>query len=546
VSGNVSPPPPGSNGTYYLGAVVDPGNSRVELIEDNNTHSGYVLGVGSLPDFVITAVTGPDSVASGQSFKAQVTVCNQGTQPGNSNVTVLLSRDELIGVPGPSGDSDDAYVGRDVVGTLTPGQCTTVPVNGAVYPPDFRGAYYLGARVDPVNGGFELNSANNTSSGYRVGVGSLPDFVVTAVTGPDSVAKGATFTASFTVCNRGQLAQAANVNVYLSADGTIRVPAPSQPPEDYLLASVAGINLSVGACVNRSVSVTLPPALEGGYTLGAVADPANLRPESIEDNNTLAGSRLGVGDAPDFAVTDVTSVEMTVNPGMILPIDTTLCNRGRLGGAVDVDLYLFASPATAGTQAPASPEAYVLGRTPGVSLAARACVTHPLLGTVPALVPEGTYFLGAVVDPLKVRTELIEDNNVLTGSRIAVGVGPELIVAGVIGPASVRLGATFTATVDVCNRGLVPATTDVDLFLSADTTVRLPTPPRAPEDFFLGTVPRVTLAAGTCVSRSLPVRANVPSTGGYYVGAAVDPRFTIAEFFEDNNTLAFGFISVTP
>jgi subtilase family serine protease len=472
-----------------------------------------------------------------------VTVCNQGTQPGNSNVTVLLSGDDLIGVPGPSGP-DDIFVGKGSVGTLSPGQCTTVPVTGPAFPSP--GAYFLGAMVDPGVSGVELNSANNTSSGYRVGVGTLPDFVVTAVTGPDSVAKGATFTANFTVCNRGQSSQVANVSVYLSADGTIRVPAPPQPPEDSLLATVTNIGVSFGACVNRSVSVTLPSVPEGGYTLGAVVDPANLRPELIEDNNTLAGSRLGVGDPPDFVVTAVTSAEMTVKPGLSLPTSTTVCNRGRLSGVVDVELYLFASPATAGTQAPPSPEAFFLGRMTGVSLAVGACATRPLIGSVPGTVPEGTYFLGAVADPLKVRTELIEDNNVLTGSRIGVGVGPELVVTSVTGPASVRLGATFTASVAVCNRGSVAATTDVDLFLSADTTIRLPTPPRAPEDTFLGTVSGVALAAGQCSTRSLSVRATVPSTGSYYVGAAVDPRFTTAEFFEDNNTLAFGVVSVAP
>ncbi|QSQ26699.1 hypothetical protein JY651_17970 [Pyxidicoccus parkwayensis] len=546
VTGNAYPPSPGTDGVYFLGAVVDPGNTRVELIEDNNTHSGYVLGVGNRPDFVVTEVTGPYSVASGQSLTAQVTVCNQGTQSGNSYVTLLLSGDDLIGTPGPSGSTDDIFVGRVNVGTLNPGQCTTVPVSGSVNPSGTSGAYFLGAQVDPGTSGVELNYANNTSSGYRLGVGKLPDFVVTAVTGPDSVAKGATFTASFTVCNRGQFSQAANVSVYLSADGTIRVPAPPLPPEDYLLATVANINVAFGTCVSRSVSVTLPSTLEGGYTLGAVVAPANAMPELIEDNNTLAGSRLGVGDQPDFVITAVTSTELTVKPGMILPTSTTVCNRGRLSGVVDVELYLFASPATAGTQAPASPEAFFLGRMTGLSLAAGACLTRPLTGSVPGVVLGGTYFLGAVADPLKVRTELIEDNNVLTGSRIGVGAGPELVVTSMTAPTSVRLGATFTASVVVCNRGSLTATTDVDLFLSADTTIRLPTPPRAPEDTFLGTVSGVALAAGQCATRSLSVRATVPSTGGYYVGAAVDPRFTIAEFFEDNNTQAFGFISVTP
>jgi hypothetical protein len=48
-------------------------------------------GVGNKADFIVTSVKGPASVQSGQSFTAQVTVCNQGQQGDSTEVGVFLS-----------------------------------------------------------------------------------------------------------------------------------------------------------------------------------------------------------------------------------------------------------------------------------------------------------------------------------------------------------------------------------------------------------------------------------------------------------------------
>ena len=123
VNGPAYPPPPGGDGPYYLGAVIDPQNAQPELIEDNNSSSGYRMGVGNAPDFVVKSVTGPASAQPWQSVTAQVEVCNEGTADGSTDVEVYLSTDDVItppyGVPQRAGlpvrDGADAMADEGAV-----------------------------------------------------------------------------------------------------------------------------------------------------------------------------------------------------------------------------------------------------------------------------------------------------------------------------------------------------------------------------------------------------------------------------------------------
>jgi subtilase family serine protease len=87
---------------------------------------------------------------------------------------------------------------------------------------------------------------------------------------------------------------------------------------------------------------------------------------------------------------------------------------------------------------------------------------------------------------------------------------------------------------------------EVELYFSSDATIRVPTPPLPPEDFYLGTLPAVTLAPGACSTRSLTVNANVPTSGRYYLGAVADPYNSRTELIEDNNTRAGTYMTVNP
>jgi subtilase family serine protease len=546
VSGNAYMPPPGFEGAYYVGAVVDPYNSRTELLEDNNAKAGYRMGMGNRPDFIVTSVTGPASTQSGKAITTQVTVCNQGTQPDSSDVAVYLSADSTIRANVPPGSPEDSFVGSAPTGYLNPGQCSTVPVSGNAYlpPPGTEGPYYVGAVVDPYSSRTELIEDNNTKAGYRIGVGYKADFLITAVTGPYSVKPGTAFTVNTTVCNRGQRTDTTDVELYLSADSTIRVPTPPQPPEDFYLGVLTGLSLSPGACTTRALSVTAPSVPDGGYVLGAVADPYNSRAELIEDNNALAGNSIGVGYKADFVITGV-SGPYSVKPGNTFSVTATVCNRGQSTDTTDVELYLSADTNVRRPTPPQPPEDFYLGVITGISLSPGTCANRSLSVTAPS-VPDDAYYLGAVADPYNQRTEFFEDNNAKAGNRIGVGYRPDFVITALTGPSSVVKGASFSATLTVCNRGQLSSMTDVEFYFSANTTIRVPSPTQPPEDYYLGVLPGVNLAPGACSSHTVTLTANAPTPASYYLGAVADPYNQRTEFLEDNNTRAGTYMSVTP
>jgi hypothetical protein len=287
-------------GGYYLAALVDPGNGFAELLDNNNSRVGNRIGVGARADFVVTAVTGPASVQQGQTLTSSVTVCNHGTVSDNAEVGLYLSLDSTLVVPDASSPTADVPLARVLSNTLTPGQCQTLSLSGPAGVPT-QGAWYLGAWVDPGNLRAELQEDNNVKlrTEGRVGVGAMPDFVVTAVSGPASYSRSEQFIASLTVCNRGTVAGETEVNAYLSRDATmVPLEGPNAYPDAYtdsLIQSVPTGLLQPAQCATLPVSGK--PAiysLERSYYLGAFIDPGTRVSELIEDNNTKVGGTVYV------------------------------------------------------------------------------------------------------------------------------------------------------------------------------------------------------------------------------------------------------------
>jgi hypothetical protein len=137
---------------FYLGAIVDPGNWRPEVSESNNTRISGLLGVGVEADFIVTDVTAPASARPSEAFTAFVTVCNQGTAPGDTDVELSL-------VSEPEEPAGQTIAGA-FVGWLNVGQCSTQEVFVAPLYVD-EGTGYLHAITN--RGGYrpELIHSNN-------------------------------------------------------------------------------------------------------------------------------------------------------------------------------------------------------------------------------------------------------------------------------------------------------------------------------------------------------------------------------------------------
>ncbi|WP_395845965.1 CARDB domain-containing protein [Cystobacter fuscus] len=564
ISGNIYPPPSSTPDTrsFHLGAVVDPNAPPNELIEDNNTHPGYLLGVGYAPDFVITSVKGPASVDFGQQLTAQVTVCNQGTRGDSTQVALILSEDEQLRLPSPSSPSsppEDQLVGNAHMPPLAPGQCATVSIpSSSIYPPpmstpDAR-AFHLGARVDPYAAPGELRTDNNTHPGYVLGVGNAPDFVITSVKGPASVDSGQQLTAQVTVCNQGTRSDSTHVFLALSEDERIRIPSPSSPsspPEDQLVGDTQVPPLAPGQCTTVSIpssSIYPPPTSPPdarSFHLGAVVDPYSPN-ELIEDNNTHPGYVLGVGDAPDFVITSVKG-PTSVDSGQQLTAQVTVCNQGTRRDSTQVALILSEDEQLR-LPSPSSPYGdQLLGNTQVPPLAPGQCTTVSISSSSiyppPTSPPDARSFhLGAVVDPNAPPNELIEDNNTHPGYLLGVGNAPDFVITSVKGPASVDFGQQLTAQVTVCNQGTRRDSTQVALILSEDEQLRLPSPSSPYGDQLVGNTQVPPLAPNQCATVSIssssiyPPPTSTPDTRSFHLGAVVDPNAPPNELIEDNNT----------
>ncbi|WP_163997774.1 CARDB domain-containing protein [Pyxidicoccus caerfyrddinensis] len=518
----------GADATYYLGAAADPMNALPEANENNNLRLGSRIGVGYLPDLVVSSVTGPTSTLPNQPFTASVSVCNQGTQPGYGALELYLSQDAVITPPVPPNPPTDVMVGSVYIQPLSPGQCRTEQVSAWASAPA-EGTWYVGAAVDPGNSVVEFIEDNNTRAGNRIGVGYRPELVVTVLTGPTSALPGQLVSVTATVCNQGTQSGSAPVEWYLSQDTVI---TPNGSTDYYLGSSSFLFPLNPGQCETRTFATTVPSNFQGTYYVGAVVDPANGLQEFIEDNNTRVSSRIGFGEKPDFVVSSVSGTA-TVQPGGGISATVRVCNQGTVRDSADVELYLsqdsVITPTT--TPGPGTDQPVGVGH---VNLAAGECGTVTVTGGAPGT--EGTFYLGAVVDPRGWTTELFEDNNIRAGNRIGVGYRPDFVVTSVTGPASAAPGQSFNVTATVCNQGTAPEYTAVEIYLSQDSVITPNNGPGSGTDYGIGIIHTGMLAPGACQTMPLPAYGGGPMDGTYYLGAAVDPAGMVTELFEDNNT----------
>ncbi|WP_208726482.1 CARDB domain-containing protein, partial [Corallococcus terminator] len=425
----------------YVGATVDRTQNLMELREDNNVFVLGRIGVGHGPDLVVTDVTGPTNAQPGQSFTANVTVCNQGTQDAfnASRVDLYVLGVPQLSMPAQYGPSYPEPVAWTSVDPLEAGACISLPVEGGlnVYGNLETQTFHLGAAVDAFRSVQELREDNNTFVGARIGVGYRPDLVITALGGPASVMSSGTLRAPITVCNQGTApSQSQSVEVVLSTESVLPEPVP--PPdgmEFFPTRSRLGMmqvpSLQPDACttVDEPLSVILPTAAlpESPLFLGALLPVSSYLDQELRtDNNTFVRGRIGVGNEPDLVITQVTA-PFSVRNNALFTTTVKVCNQGTATAGTNAgQLELFLST----TSTLEFPQDVTMGSTQ-VSLGSlnlgtlqpQQCTTRQL--STRAIPPPGSpvsgmFYLGAIVDSQRSVTELREDNNTFAQGFLAV------------------------------------------------------------------------------------------------------------------------------
>lgn len=508
----------GSEGTWVLGAIVDPYEAIAEASEANNVLAGSALRVAALPDLVVSQVRGPSCALPYSGFTVTLTTCNVGTawSPGGP-VRVYRSDDATI-------SPTDLPIGEVPVPPLPAGECLAqeVYVGGMD-----AGTRFLGAIADPQEQLVELDEANNASTGAEVIIGDGPDLVLRGFTAPPSVRPFEPFVVQAEVCNQGTSGAASfSVSMVSSEDEVI---GGSDAPFGHMSSNDS---VMPGTCLEVAITGHIPPG--GVRILGGQVFSNGGPPELRPDNNLLAGPRIGVGDAPDLVVTAVAGPPNLYSGYINGPSLVTVCNQGTRespGFSVDV----FQSPDA--TITPADPR---VGGVPFPPLNAGACASRTAwLQLQGPQDPWGAsvFYLGAIADLGQWNAELREDNNTSMAHRFAIGSLPDFAIKSVSGPTRAHPGAPVEVAVTVCNEG-TQGTPQLPLSVVRSSDAEI-----GRADVALGTLDLPPLQSGACSVVRGTVPMNGPS-GATYLGALVDASNFVQEFFEDNNALAGNRIDV--
>jgi hypothetical protein len=462
-------------------------------------------------DFAVTSVKAPSAVLQSAPFTVSVTVCNRGVEEGGTSVDLLLSSDEVVSV-------DDAVIGVLHTGALSGGACRVmdVPVSASMQ----EGRYHLLASADPGQLTPEASEANNVRDAGPFGVGFLPDFAITAVSGPAAVSSWGDIPASVTVCNQGTQGRDASVALFLSADADISW-------QDRFVAGVPTGFLAPGQCDTLSLQGPASGLPEGAYHLGALVQGWGGEQEVSEVNNARSAGLIGIGEGAEFVIPDITP-PASARWGMPLNASVTLCNQGTGAAGTSFDVFVVSSPEAAPSGPPAA-QGFVF-------LAPGQCVAQDVSVDTGALAP-GAWFLRAIANPSGA-PELVPSNNTTHSRAIGIGEGSDFVVSDLTVPASAQPGVPFTSSVTVCNQGTWGEDVEVSLFL-VSAPEEEPTGPGATH--YLG-----WLAPGQCATRDVPMTVDFVAQGHRSVRAIVDRAGSRFELIESNNTRDSGAVAVQP
>ena len=444
---------------------------------------------------------------------------------------IYMSADDVI-------DENDILLGTDLGGPGSsgikfPGGSATSTHNVQL-PIGVSGDFYFLVRTDRSNQVYEHDQEHNNdgASGLtEVILTPPPDLVMTAVDAPHGASASRELEISYEVHNLGSTPTPQwrwTDKIYLSTESIL------DTETAVVLGNVSqfgqlGTN-PPGDSYERTVSFTLPDALEGDYYVHVLADASNAVYEFDEDNNS--GNELITihSQTADLTITDFVAPSQG-KAGEAITIDWTIINQGAGDTAVTAwtDSLIL------------SPDA-VLGNTDDINLGIFSRTglldvdqTRMRSEVVPLpFALEGDYKLFMVTDTYNhVYEGLAENNNQTAAHDISISrQNPDLQVDAVTADSAAASGETFSVNWTVSNRGSGHTPVDYwhdSLYLSADHLFDA-------SDLFFGNYYHTgSLDPGAEYERAASVTLPIDLAGDYYVLVRTDGSDAVPEAEESNN-----------
>ena len=388
-------------GYYYPGVVLDSKNDVTESEETNNTAVGSRMFIGT-PSYDLAAVavssSATSTVAPGDALTVSVTVQNKSNIDVSSiAISVLLSSDGAI-------DANDLrFCTTTSMTTLNAGAQAVIPVSCTV--PRLRGAYHLGAVLDPANTLAETDETNNSviATGTLTIAAPSPDLTASgAATDLTDIPFAGNVTFSADAHNVGvDPAGPFNVGFYLSL-------TPTFDANDPLVCQVAvPSGLAAGATTHVSESCAIPALDSGAWYVIAEADDRDDVFESDETNNTsVAPATITVAqptwDLGSPLLSDNGGQNLSAGQNITFQLSVKNTGPDTIPG-FDASVMLSADVSITGSDQLLC--TVTLGAVPGQSEAG-----FTFNCTIPS-VPAGSYYTGVILDPKDALQETDETNN---------------------------------------------------------------------------------------------------------------------------------------
>ena len=389
-------------GYYYPGVVLDSKNEVTESEETNNTAVGSRMFIGT-PSYDLAAVAvssgATAALAPGDALAVSVTVQNKSNVDVSSiPISLLLSSDGGI-------DANDLrFCTTTSTTTLGTGAQAVIPVSCTV--PRLRGAYHLGAVLDPANVLAETDETNNgvIAAGTLTIAAPSPDLTASgAATDLTDVPFSGNVTFSADAHNVGvDAAGPFNVGFYLSLTPTLAANTP-------LVCQVAvPAGLAAGAQTHVSESCAIPAMDSGAWYVIAKADDRDDVFETDETNNiSVAPATITVAEPTwDLGGTFDDNGGQNLSVGQNITFMLTVANTGpdTIPG-FDASVMLSTDMSIGGSDHLLC--TVTLGAVPGQSEAGFTFSCN-----IPS-VAAGSYYTGVVLDPQNALTETDETNNIM-------------------------------------------------------------------------------------------------------------------------------------
>ena len=517
-------------GNYYLGLLIN--NVQDTSTANNVSVREFAITAASGSDLTPTNIQGPTTMWPGSIANITYSVGNVGSTDADAmRVDFYLSADALI-------TTTDVFMARVTSPAITGGSGGTYTITTTVPQSVPTGTYYLGVIVDSTNLIGETNEANNVLAAAATTLvtdGDRPDLTLYGLNAPLTGNAGASINISWRIRNIGEAATPGTFtnHFYLSLDQT---PSTS---DIYVGEYVETGNLLPGADLYRSTILTIPSTVaSSSYYLWATADAASAIVETTETNNfvfannpiNLSSSITGV----DLTVASVTT-PTTASIGNPMFVTVVIANNGLTAipasSSHRVEVYISSD------QTISAADSLVTSVTL-TGMGGGASVPLTLLGNVPASLPPGDYYLGALVDAGYQITETNESNNSgVSLTTFPIQVAPtqaDLIPLLLDGPGVAPVGGTFEVNTVFANYGntAAPAPFILRYVLTSDAIIDASDP-------VIGIYPQGAAVPGTSSTTAIcPCTVNsFISPGVYGIGVILDDLNAVTESDETNNTL---------